>query len=158
MAITHYFSNYILNRLRRHDPDYNLRNRHQFIAPMHRTQCYSRSFIPASITLWNNLAPDRKLAKSTDSFKLQFKRAYFYNIRNPVYSLGDQALNIAHARFRLNFTSHNHDLHLRTILPSPTCRCDNTRPMPIFSFLVLFMQTNVTNFFSIQPHFFAHLS
>jgi hypothetical protein len=40
--------------------------------------------------------------------------------------LGDRALNIAHARFRLNFTSLSHDLHLRTILPSPTCRCDNT--------------------------------
>jgi hypothetical protein len=132
--ISHYFSNYILNRLRRHGPDYNLRNRHQFIAPMHRTQRYSRSFIPASITLWNNLAPDLKLAKSTDSFKLQFKRAYFNNIRNPVYSLGDRSLNIAHACFQLNFTSLNHDLHPRTFYhpqhAAVTIR--PTRPMPIF--------------------------
>ena len=123
-----YFSSYILNRLRRNELDYNLRNRQQFTVPLHRTQRYSRSFIPSSTSLWNNLHPDLKSAPSIDLFKLRFKRAYFNNLRNAVYNLGDRRINIIHTRFRLNFTSLNNDLYIRTILPFPVCRCDNNSP------------------------------
>ena len=53
--------------------NHNLRNRHQLIVPFTRLSSYSKSFIPSTTQLWNNLPTTLTSIGSSSSFKRRLK-------------------------------------------------------------------------------------
>ena len=56
---------------------YNLRNADNFETINRRTHIFSSSFVPSSVTLWNNLNPEIRSANSLASFKTMLKLSVF---------------------------------------------------------------------------------
>jgi hypothetical protein len=131
-----------MNRLGRHEINYNIRNRHQLIAPFHRTHRYSLSFIPACVHLWNNLPLGLQSAISINAFKQHYKRTFFVNCNTLGYNFGSRAVNTYHTHFRLGFTSLNHDLFTRSLLPQGLCHCNTCSEESYFHFFLRCPQYN----------------
>ncbi len=55
---------------------YNLRNNDNFVTLARRTELYSKSFIPSSVALWNDLSQDMKESASLNVFKSNLKRLF----------------------------------------------------------------------------------
>ncbi|MCG8430160.1 MAG: hypothetical protein MJA29_03195, partial [Candidatus Omnitrophica bacterium] len=99
-----------------------LRNQSDLTPPFARTQRYFNSFIPQTCRHWNNIPFSLKNVYSVESFKYNYKKMFFPK-RILGSEVGDRKLNIFHTRFRLGFTTLNHDLFIRSIKESPYCRC-----------------------------------
>ena len=104
---------------------YNLRNQQDYATVARRLEIYSKSVIPSSIKLWNNLDIE---TRNTDTL-LSFKRK-LRNLFNPptvptFFLVGDRFLQIHHARIRNKCSNLNNDLFNNQLRDSKQCMCGN---------------------------------
>ena len=84
---------------------------------------YDRSFVPASIKLWNELPPDIRGIKSHKALKAKLKIASSKKVPK-CYSYGKRIQNILHTKLRLGCSDLNFDKHFIGLVPNNLCTCD----------------------------------
>ena len=102
---------------------YNLRNSADFEAIIRRTEIYSKSVIPSSIKLWNELDIEIRNSPSLSIFKSNIKRLFKPPVVPLFYLIGDRSLSVYHARIRNRCSNLNADLHYNHLLLNPACEC-----------------------------------
>ena len=100
---------------------YQLRNLDHIPLVHARTQLYKNSFLPATIRDWNSLPQSVRNSSSLEMFKSAINRSNRHI--PPHYHVGTRRGQILHTRLRLGCSSLNHDLHRKSIVDSPLCRC-----------------------------------
>lgn len=104
---------------------YNLRNVEDISVLNRRTEIFSRSFIPSTITYWNSIPLSIRNADSINSFKSQLKTSIFKVPRVPQQFLtGNRVFSIYHCRIRNNCSNLNNDLFRNHLRPNATCEWD----------------------------------
>ena len=100
---------------------YGLRNSDHIRNIPFKTQHFSSSFLPSTISEWNKLP---HAIRSSDSV-LSFKRSLNPKIKiTPnFYYGGMRELSIQHARLRMHCSSLNEHLFSKNIVESPNCAC-----------------------------------
>jgi len=105
---------------------YQLRNVMNYPIPRTRTSSFQRSFLPQTISDWNDLDPDVRLCNSLESFTNELDKH-----RSPPptwYSMGDRCLNIFHSRLRMLCSPLNDHLYsLIHVVDQPNCPCGHIR-------------------------------
>jgi hypothetical protein len=91
------------------------------LEPFCQTDIYSRSFIPSTTALWNNLPDNVKQFQSIGQLK-NYLRMQDSNIP-PYYYRGERKEQILHCRLRLGMSDLNNDLFERHIIQNPSCAC-----------------------------------
>jgi hypothetical protein len=81
--------------------------------PRFRLKLFESSFSVFAVKKWNVLPRALRDKPSIDSFKYNYKMAYFPN------DMGVRKYNILLSRFRLNYTTLNYDLASRNIIARP---------------------------------------
>jgi len=100
---------------------YSLRNSNNIRSIQCKSQLFSRSFLPSTINLWNNLPESVRTAPSLSAFKANLNKdkkiipQHYYN--------GERQSNILHARLRMHCSSLNEHLYTKNIVQSPYCQC-----------------------------------
>ncbi len=102
---------------------YELRNRNNFITLARRTEIYSKSFIPSSLALWNELGDEIKHSPSLATFKAKLKQLFKPAIVPAYYLIGERTQSIYHARIRNQCSNLNSDLFINHLRESPLCHC-----------------------------------
>jgi len=115
-----------------------LRNAHTLSIPPFRLSSYQRSFVPATIRLWNTLPEPLQTTQSRPEFaRLVWQR--FGSPSPPAhFSLGSKSGNTHHTRLRVGHSTLNAHLFKiqHTSTPSPACTCgydyEDTRHFILF--------------------------
>jgi len=100
---------------------YPLRNSNNIRSIQCKSQLFTRSFLPSTINLWNNLPESVRTAPSLSAFKANLSKdkkiipQHFYD--------GERTSNILHARLRMHCSSLNEHLYSKNIVQSPYCQC-----------------------------------
>ena len=100
---------------------YNLRNNYDFTIVRRRTEIFSKSVIPSSVHLWNQLDASIRDAPTLSIFKAMLK---LQNKPRPVpnyFLSGDRIFSIYHARIRNQCSNLNADLFRNHLRPSAPC-------------------------------------
>ncbi len=116
------FPNYLVQDLPTYYANTRTNRRNTFAIPKSRHDYYSRSFVPASVELWNNLPIQQRCINSYKALKSQLKRKIMKNTPG-FYSHGVRHLNILHTKLRLGCSDLNHDKHLIGISDTDLCIC-----------------------------------
>ena len=86
-----------------------------YLLPKMRTETFKKSFIPSTITMWNNLTLSKRNFDSiTNMCKFE---------PNDVYYFGNRLLNIKHAQLRMHCSKLNAHLFSLHVVASPGCLC-----------------------------------
>ncbi len=115
-----YLSALLPNRISQTQP-YNLRHKDNIRPITCRTNSYAESFVPSSITLWNELPCTVRDLPTLSSFKAALS-ANDISIPLP-YLIGNRKTQIIHCRIRLGNSDLNGDRFLRHIQSDPLCEC-----------------------------------
>ena len=99
---------------------YSLRNADDYLAIHSRTNLYRNSFLPSAVRDWNNLSSQIKSSATLSIFKSNIKKKHPYH---PYLHYCNRKSQVAHSRLRLNCSFLNEDLHRRSLVDSPACRC-----------------------------------
>ena len=91
------------------------RNPENFKLIKTRTETYRKSFIPASLSYWNEL----DLKNRT----IQYAKNMGKTSPNPLYFEGTRDVNIKHAQLRMKCSKLNLHLFLLHVVDSPACSC-----------------------------------
>ncbi len=102
---------------------YNLRNSNDFVTIARRTEIYSKSFIPSSTKLWNELSEEIKGSTSLSIFKSKLKELFKPPTVPEFFFIGDRTYAIYHARIRNHCSNLNGDLFTNHLSESATCQC-----------------------------------
>jgi hypothetical protein len=79
------------------------------------------SFIPSTVSLWNNLDLNVRNSPNISCFKSRIKEK---TVKSPeYYDEGSRKLSILHARLRHQCSSLNSDLYRINIINDPKCQC-----------------------------------
>ena len=98
-----------------------LRNSSHISSIRTNTSLYMNSFLPSTISAWNNLPGEVKLIDSVSGFKTYLKSDVPKT--NDLFYYGKRRLQVLHTRLRNECSSLNHHLFVRNIVPSPLCSC-----------------------------------
>ena len=104
---------------------YNLRNSDNFVIPPRRTEIYSKSVLPSSIKLWNDLNTEIRESPSLRIFKTNITNIVTSPPVPKHYLCGDRFYSIHHTRMRNNCSNLNNDLYLNHLRDNPTCTCNS---------------------------------
>ena len=104
---------------------YNLRNQLDYATVARRLEIYSKSVIPSSIKLWNDLAIEVRNSDTLFSFKRKLKHLYNPPTVPTFFLVGDRFLQIHHSRIRNKCSSLNTDLFKNHLRDSQQCSCGN---------------------------------
>ncbi len=104
---------------------YNLRNNNNFTTLARRTEIYSKSVIPSSIKIWNELNSDIRESTSLSTFKTKIKDKFKPPVVPSYYLAGDRRESIYHARLRNKCSNLNDDLCNNHLRENPSCTCGN---------------------------------
>ena len=97
--------------------DHNLRNNENYTTPKSRLRMSLTSFIPFTVSLWNNLDLNVRNSPNISCFKSRNKEK---NVKSPeYYSEGSTKLSILHTRLRHQCSSLNSDLYRINITYDP---------------------------------------
>ena len=105
--------------------NYNLRNNDTYPILKCRTSNFQKSFLPRTVSDWNNLDNDIRLCDSVGSFT----RMLNTDISKPPiwYNAGERRLNILHARLRMLCSPLNDHLYSAIhVVDNPNCPCGFT--------------------------------
>ncbi len=94
-----------------------------FVTLARRTEIYSKSFIPSSVALWNDLSNEMKESHSLNIFKSNLKRLFKPPVVPEYFYTGMRKFTVYHARIRNHCSNLNADLYLNHLRDSPTCQC-----------------------------------
>jgi hypothetical protein len=101
---------------------YMLRNRGNLDNPLARLNLLAHSFLPSTVSKWNNLDHAVKSLPSVEAFKAFFKRSLPVN--NPLFYFGGRLESAIHARMRMRNSPLNADLsNILHVVESPLCSC-----------------------------------
>ena len=89
---------------------YNLRNQLDYATVARRLEIYSKSVLPSSIKLWNDLDIDTRNSDSIFSFKRKLRQLYNPPVVPTFFLVGDRFLQVLHARIRNKCSNLNSDL------------------------------------------------
>ena len=100
---------------------YNLRNSDNIAQPFCRLNPLKSSFVPSTISAWNNLPLSTRNAPNLTQFrsKLIGQTA----VRSSFYGHGDRKLNIMHTRLRHGCSLLNNDLYRINLVNTKLCPC-----------------------------------
>ncbi len=133
------FPNYLLQDLPTfYDNTRNVRN-NTFAIPNSGHDYYDRSFVPASINLWNELPSEIRNIKSHEALKTKLKNASSKKVPS-CYSYGKRIQNILHTKLRLGCSDLNFDKNFIGLVPNSLCSCDLNEPKNSPTFLVRMWQ------------------
>ena len=114
----------------------------QFAIPKCRSELYRKSFIPSSISLWNNLSSETRLILP----KLQFKNKLFYRQpKHEYYFLGNRKTQRILCQMRVDFSDLNFHLFSKNCSDTPNCSHCLIAETPIHYFLECPKYTNQRN-------------
>ena len=100
---------------------YNLRDNNDLVAPRCRLSVFQSSFIPATVSLWNNQGESIRNSPTFNIFKTRLNNQ---SNKAPKYlSLGERKYNVIHTQLRHNCSNLNADLFRIKQVPSPLCTC-----------------------------------
>jgi hypothetical protein len=101
--------------------NYNLRNNQNYVPPRCRLRTSACSFIPSTVSLWNNLDISIRNSPTISLFKNRVKG----DIYKPpeYYNEGSRKLNILHTRLRHQCSSLNADLSRIHVINNYKCSC-----------------------------------
>jgi hypothetical protein len=102
---------------------YNLRNNINYVTMTRRTEIYSKSVIPSSIQLWNELSVNIRESDSLANFKRKLKEIYKPPIVPSYFINGERSSTVYHTRLRNNCSNLNSDLYNNHITQNPACEC-----------------------------------
>ena len=101
--------------------DHNLRNNENYTTPRSRLRMSLTSFIPSTVSIWNNLDLNVRNSPNISCFKSRIKEK---TVKSPeYYGEGSRKLSILHARLRHQCSSLNSDLYRINITNDPKCQC-----------------------------------
>ena len=134
-----------------------------------RTNRYSTSFLPSTISLWNNLPLDLRNATPISKFKLHLKQTLLTTDKvPPYYSFGNRFANICQTQLRLGYTPLNQHLFQINAVPSPLCKCGDSEETvdhffiycPLFDAQRLKLLTGIRYLMApgLHPLFLVHLA
>ena len=111
-----------------------LRNRTHIRIPRSRTSFKQKSFIPATLNLWNNLDPEIKRSRTLATFKS--KQKFRLNPMTKLYSTNFGPSTKLLTQIRLGLSKLNLHLFTHSIIPDPFCpHCPASRESPMHYFL-----------------------
>ena len=102
---------------------YNLRNQLDYATVARRLEIYSKSVLPSSIKLWNDLDIETRNSDTLFSFKRKLRQLYNSSVVPTFFLVGDRFLQIHHARIRNKCSNLNHDLFNNHLRDSQQCMC-----------------------------------
>ena len=102
---------------------YNLRNNADYATVVRRLEIYSKSTLPASIKMWNDLDLDTRNTPTFSLFKTKLKQMFKPQIVPPYFLHGDRFLQIHHARLRNRCSNLNSDLFYNHLRDNASCNC-----------------------------------
>lgn len=105
--------------------DYSLRINDNFITLPRRLELYSRSVIPDSIKLWNDLDLSIRNATTLQSFKNKLKNKFKSPRVSSYYTSGECYYTVIQARIRNKCSNLNNDLFYNHLREYPDCSCNN---------------------------------
>jgi hypothetical protein len=101
--------------------NYNLRNNQNYVPPRCRLRTSASSFIPSTVSLWNNLDISIRNSPTLSSFKNRVK-VYIYKTPK-YYNEGPRKRNILHTKLRHQCNSLNVDPSIIHIINNYKCNC-----------------------------------
>ncbi len=117
------FPNYLLQDLPTfYDNTRTVRN-NTFAIPESDHDYYDKSFVPASIQLWNELPPEIRSIRSYKALKSKIKGISHIKIPE-YYYYGKRTQNILHTKLRLGCSNLEADKFLIGLVPNDRCECD----------------------------------
>ncbi len=102
---------------------YNLRNNNNYTVLSRRTEIYSRSVIPSSLNLWNQLDENCRESTSLPSFKSKLKEKFKPPVVPSYYLAGERRFSVYHARIRNRCSNLNADLFNNHLRQDSVCSC-----------------------------------
>ena len=100
---------------------YNLRNNENYTIPRTRLRLSEKSFIPSTVSLWNNLDISVRNSPTLNNFKCKIKDVV---VKPPdYYRDGTRRFNILHTRLRHQCSSLRADLFRVNLVNDPKCSC-----------------------------------
>ena len=116
------FPSYLLEDLPTFYANARHNRKNKFASPAYTKDYYKKSFVPASVELWNNLPVDFRCINSYKALKSRLKRENTKKV--PVYfNYGTRSLNILHTKLRLGCSDLNADKFLIGISNTNKCQC-----------------------------------
>ncbi len=116
------FPSYLLDDLPTFYDNARMNRRNKFASPPYHKDYYKKSFVPASIELWNQLPLDIRCIDSYKALKSRLKRDNTKKVPN-YYRYGTRPLNILHTKLRLGCSDLNSDKFLIGISDTDLCSC-----------------------------------
>lgn len=113
----------VQNRFDNENNPYFLRNNNDYITMPQRLEIYSRSILPASLKLWNDLDTEIRESSSLSMFKRKIKNLFKSQDVPSFYKSGTRYLVVHHARLRNNCSNLFADLFINHLRDSPICQC-----------------------------------
>ncbi|KAK3084597.1 hypothetical protein FSP39_016077 [Pinctada imbricata] len=127
----------------RENNDYNLRNNENINIPPCRLNIYRKSFVPSTISLWNNLPIDVRNSTNINQFKKRLDEHDNEPSSRPSYfSYGNRKTNVIHTRLRHRCSQLHSDLHRINLVSDPSCRCGFPNENAIHFFLECNLYSN----------------
>lgn len=114
---------------------YNLRNNQDYVTVPRRLEIYSKSVIPSSVKLWNELSDDIRNCQSLISFKYNLKQMFKPQTVPKYFLSGNRTYSVYHARIRNKCSNLNDDLSYNFLRNDSFCQCCNPKEDSFHFFL-----------------------
>ena len=102
---------------------FHLRHIHQIDLIACRTKLFAKSFIPAAVSLSNELPEEVKSLPSLSSFKSYILRSFAVPVVPKYFFVGQRKLSIIHTRICNKCSDLNYDLFFNHLRPDCACSC-----------------------------------
>ena len=129
---------------------YPLRNSQNYSVPPSRTVTYSSLFLPSTLRDWNALDQNIKDAPSLQTFKNRINGPKRFPPKHFEQQQVSRAVQVLHTRLRLECSSLNHHLYLKSLVDSLLCSCGQIETTTHF-FL------HCPNYLQPRQHYFSAL-
>jgi hypothetical protein len=116
-----WLQNLCLHNIHNKNVDIKLRNNQNYVPPRCRLRTSASSFIPSTVSLWNNLDISIRNSPTLSSFKNRVKVDIYKTPK--YYNEGPRKLSILHTRLRHQCSSLNADLSKIHIINNFKCNC-----------------------------------
>ena len=116
------FPSYLLNELPTYYNQSRTHRNNTFAIPASRHDYYTKSFIPSSTALWNELPTELRALNSYKSLKSKMKSNSESDTPKYLHH-GKRLANILHTKLRLGCSDLNHDKNIIGISDTDRCHC-----------------------------------
>ena len=115
---------------------YLLRNSRNIRIPFCKTESYKKSFVPSTISMWNNLNILIRSCISYNVFKTSLRKAQFSVKQNKALSMGHGTSWVHLTRMRMGMSGLRSHLYGVNIIDSPICTLCNSTPETVHHFFM----------------------